>query len=118
MDTAALSLEDARDLYSVVSRMDGSAPYRAAVARIGAKTLGDVVRVQSALFARLSAEIPGWAESDLAEIKSEMARIGAIGGAAGRGKSKRRSTSLTSKAAKALVARRQQLRARRGVSLR
>jgi hypothetical protein len=76
-DITTLTLPTASTLYTTLSRMDGSAPYREAVAHIGATTLGDVVRVQSALFARLSVEIPGWADADLAicdEVTEEMKR--------------------------------------------
>lgn len=87
IDVSTLSLDEIKRLYPIVSLYNAES-----VLATGAKTMGDLWRIQSEMFARLKVEDPGFIERDRAEIEKDLdaVRLGAKGGAAGRGAAKRR----------------------------
>lgn len=87
IDVSTLSLDDLRRLYPVVSLYNAESVFAT-----GAKTMGDLWRIQSEMFARLKTEDPHFIERDRFEIEKDLdaVRLGAKGGAAGHGAAKRR----------------------------
>ena len=67
IDVSTLSLDDLRRLYPIVSLYNAESVFAT-----GAKTMGDLWRIQSEMFARLKGEDPHFVERDRFEIQKDL----------------------------------------------